>query len=421
MMHTEWDVAVIGGGASGLAAACAAGQQGAKTVILERGDRVGRKLLATGNGKCNLSNTAAGNPDCYFSENRDFIGRVLVHCSPDQVLRFFRSIGLLTRTDSEGRMYPYSEQASAVLDVLRSAAETRRVTELCNFDVQQVRKNNNMFVLRGKDGQTVSARAVIVACGGPAAPANGGTDAGAALLRALGHPVTSMRPSLTPLKTDEKLTRPLKGLRVKCSVTLMQGARPVGTETGELQFGEGQLSGICIFQLSRKAGVLLAQGAKDVYISVDLMPGFAPEETRSLLNTRRSMKTRTADAYFTGLFAKKIGFELMRGCVADPAKRTIGELTSKELAALAERCRDWRFPVTGTGTYAAAQVTAGGARLDCFDPKTMASLKMPGLFACGEVLDADGLCGGFNLQWAWSSGLLAGLGSAAYCGKGAKK
>jgi predicted Rossmann fold flavoprotein len=420
MTHSEWDVAVIGGGASGLAAACAAGQAGAKTVILERADRVGRKLLATGNGKCNLSNAAANDLRCYFSETPDAVRQVLTRCPPEKVLQFFRSLGLLTRTDSEGRIYPYSEQASAVLDVLRTAAEVRGVAEACNFDVQQIRRTNGRFLLQSKTGESITARSVIVACGGPAAPANGGTDSGLNLLRSMGHPVTTLHPSLTPLKTDEKLTRPLKGLRVKCSVTLMQGSRAVASEQGELQLGEGQLSGICIFQLSRTAGALLAKGARDLFISVDLLPGYTPEETRALLNTRRSLRSCTADQYFTGLFAKKIGFELMRGIVSDPTKRTVGDLTATEIAALAKRCRDWRFPVLATGTYANAQVTAGGARLDSFDG-AMQSKKVPGLFACGEVLDADGLCGGFNLQWAWSSGLLAGMSSAAYCGKGTKK
>ncbi|MBQ9082445.1 MAG: aminoacetone oxidase family FAD-binding enzyme, partial [Clostridia bacterium] len=214
MTHTEWDVAVIGGGASGLAAACAAGQAGAKTVILERGDRVGRKLLATGNGKCNLSNAVAHDLRCYFSQTPDNVRQVLTRCPPEKVLQFFRAIGLLTRTDSEGRIYPYSEQASAVLDVLRTAAESRGVSEQCNFDVQQVRRANGRFLLQSKSGETVTARSVIVACGGPAAPANGGTDAGLTLLRSMGHPVTVLHPSLTPLKTDDKLTRPLKGLRV---------------------------------------------------------------------------------------------------------------------------------------------------------------------------------------------------------------
>lgn len=417
-MRIQWDIAVVGGGASGLAAACIAARCGCRTVILERGQRVGRKLLATGNGKCNLSNVKATSPEgAYFSETPEQIAPVLSHCTPEQTLHFFRSLGLLTRTDNEGRIYPYSEQASAVLDVLRAAAQTHGAQELCEFEVSRIRPVEGGYLLQRADGTTLSARAVIVACGGPAAPANGGTDAGIGLLRSLGHASVPLRPSLTPLKTEERLTRPLKGLRVKCDVSLLQGEQIQARETGELQFGDGQLSGICIFQLSRKAGELLHK-KQPVSISVDLMPALAPGDFETILATRAPLPDALpAEAFFTGLFAKKIGYELMRPLVPELSHRTIGSLTDAERIALAKRCRDWRFPVTGTGNFAAAQVTAGGIRLDEFDPATMASRRAKGVFACGEVLDVDGLCGGFNLQWAWSSGLLAGLGAAARCGK----
>lgn len=417
-MQTEWEVAVIGGGASGLAAAVRAAQLGCRTVILERGARVGRKLLATGNGKCNLTNAQAVQTDGhYFGTHPEMIRQVLQNCPPNETNAFFQSIGLLTRTDDEGRVYPYSEQASAVLDVLRNAAQNSGVQEKCDFEVRSIQRKGNGFVLTAADGQTVTSRTVIAACGGPAAPSNGGTDLGFRLLQANGHRIIPARPSLVPLRTDERLTRPLKGLRVKCTVTLRSGKTAVQTEQGELQFGDGQLSGICIFQLSRCAGELL-RTQKEITVTVDLLPGVSPDDTVALLKQRAKVLAQLpAEMYFTGLFAKKIGYELMRPCVADLPHRTVATITDAEQQKLAERCHCWPFPVTETGTYAAAQVTAGGARLDEFDPHSMASQRTDGLFACGELLDADGCCGGFNLQWAWSSGLLAAHGAAAYCGK----
>lgn len=417
-MHTEWEVAVIGGGASGLAAAVRAAQLGCRTVILERGERVGRKLLATGNGKCNLTNAQAAQiTGHYFGTHPERVEQALAHCPPSETTAFFRAIGLLTRTDAEGRVYPYSEQASAVLDVLRNAAQNAGVREQCGFEVCAIERVRDGFVLHGANGMRTTARAVIAACGGPAAPSNGGTELGATLLRAMGHTIIPQRPSLTPLRTDERLTRPLKGLRVKCAVALQSNGKTVQREHGELQFGDGQLSGICVFQLSRKAGECL-QSAQKVTLSVDLLPELSEQETAALLEQRAAQLAQLpAEMYFTGLFAKKIGYELMRLCVKDLSHRTVGTLTAQERAQLAARCRAWAFPVTATGTYAAAQVTAGGARLDQFDMRTMASKCVTGLFACGELLDADGCCGGYNLQWAWSSGLLAARGAAAFCGK----
>lgn len=410
-MTNQWDVAVIGGGASGLAAACTAAAAGCRVGILERGARVGRKLLATGSGKCNLTYGGADAARCYFSETPDRAAAIRAACTPAETLAFFRSIGLLTRTDDAGRVYPYSEQASAVLDVLRTACRTRGAAERCEFDAAEIAPVRGGFRIRAADGAAVTARTVIVACGGPAAPANGGCDGGLRLMRALGHTIVPVRPALTPIRTDEAMVRPLKGLRVKCAVSLMRGKDVLRREVGELQFGDGQLSGVCIFQLSR-----LASDAPGGAVAVDLLPDWDGDLYAFLTARARMLRGSPAESAFLGLFHKKIGYELLRGVVPDIAHRTVGGISDAEWRALALRCRAWMFPVRGTGGFAAAQVTAGGVRLTELTAQ-LESVRVPGVFACGEVLDADGICGGYNLQWAWSTGLQAGRAAAARCGK----
>ena len=414
-MTNQWDVAVIGGGASGLAAACTAAAAGCRTVILERGARVGRKLLVTGNGKCNLTYDGAGAPDAYFSETPARAAEIRNRCTPAQTLQFFRSIGLLTRTDDSRRVYPYSEQASAVLDVLRAACQAHGAAERCEFDVVRVEPQDGGFWIVGADGAWVTARAVIAACGGSAAPANGGTDSGFRLMRALGHTVVAPHPALVPLRTDGALVRPLKGLRVKCAVTLLHGAQRLRREVGELQFGEGQLSGVCIFQLSRQVPTH-PNPADPWSVAVDLCPDEPGDLARFLTERARILADCPAESAFLGVFHKKIGYELLRGVVPDIAHRTVGSIPAAAWRVLAQRCRAWTFPVYGTGGYAAAQVTAGGVRLTELT-LDLASQRVPGLFLCGELLDADGICGGYNLQWAWSTGLQAGRGAAAVCGR----
>ena len=412
-MTDQWAVAVIGGGAAGLAAACSAAAAGCRTVILERGARVGRKLLVTGNGRCNLT-FCGTETDCYFSETPERAAAIRGRCTPADVLGFFRSIGLLTRTDGAGRVYPYSEQASSVADVLRVACKRNGAVEQCGFDVEEIVPVRGGFRIRAADGTVAAARTVIVACGGPAAPANGGTDSGLRLMRALGHEIVPVRPALTVLRTDEARVRPLKGLRVKCAVTLLHGGSPLRHEVGELQFGDGQLSGVCIFQLSRLAAQASADPAKWA-VAVDLLPDQDGDTAAFLAARAQTLRGCPAESAFLGLFHKRIGLELLRG-IPNIAHRTVGDFSAAEWRMLAQRCRAWTFPVYGTGGFAAAQVTAGGVRLTELTEK-LESIRVPGLFACGEVLDADGICGGYNLQWAWSTGLQAGRNAAVRCGK----
>ncbi|MDD6174535.1 MAG: aminoacetone oxidase family FAD-binding enzyme [Firmicutes bacterium] len=416
-MHLKeepFGVAVIGGGASGLAAAVSAARQNPRggVVLLEKQDRVGKKLLATGNGRCNLSNRFAQQERCYFGDSA-FARRVLQSVSPAETLDFFRSLGLETFEEEEGRVYPCGEQASAVLDLLRAGAAGCGVTEETEFPVESAEVRGGLFLVHGA-AKTISARRLVVACGGAAAPSLGGTMSGYELLGAFGHRRTRIFAALCPIRTEEALVRPLKGVRCKAKVTLLADGEPVASERGEVQFAQGALSGICVFQLSRFAGEFFTAGTvcgkrrRSLSLSLALLERTEREVSALLQNRRRLLRSLPAEQFLTGLFHKKIGFELLRTVVQKPSGKTVGELSDGELAALGRLICDWRFPVTGASGFAQAQVTAGGVETGGFSPLTMESVYVPGLFACGEVLNVDGLCGGYNLQWAWSSGILAG-------------
>ncbi|MGI6260640.1 MAG: NAD(P)/FAD-dependent oxidoreductase [Acutalibacteraceae bacterium] len=414
LKEEPFGVAVVGGGASGLAAAICAAQQNPRggVVLLEKQDRVGKKLLATGNGRCNLSNRFAQKESCYFGD-RTFAKRVLETVSPAETLQFFYSLGLETFEEEEGRFYPCGEQASAVLDLLRAGAAGRGVTEKTGFPVESAEMHGGIFLLHSA-AKTVSAHKLVIACGGAAAPSLGGGMGGYQLLNAFGHRRTRIFAALCSVRTEEALVRALKGVRCKAKVTLLADGQPVTAEQGEVQFTQGALSGICVFQLSRFAGEFFTAGTvcgkkrKALSLSLSLLNRPEQEVTAMLLDRRRLLQNLPTEQFLTGLFHKKIGFELLRTVVEKPSGKAVRELGDRELAALGRLICDWRFPVTGASGFAQAQVTAGGVETDGFSPLTMESTRVPGLFACGEVLNVDGLCGGYNLQWAWSSGILAG-------------
>lgn len=385
-------VVVIGGGASGLVAAIAAARRGAGVVVLEKGARVGRKILATGNGRCNLSNLAV-TPSAFNCP--DFVEPVLAAVSSAAVDAFFDGLGLLTYADDEGRVYPVTNAANSVLDVLRLECTRFGVEERCEFDVARVSPacDASGFDIIASGDERLRADAVVIATGG-----------GHSLLADLGHTSVTCVPVLGPLKTERELIRGLSGVRVRCSATLLVDDAPVATERGELLFRDYGVSGIMVFDLSRffEPGCVL---------SIDLFPDVAPDELRRMLSERcAALSWRTAETFFEGMLHDRVAQAVLRAARVAPAT-PVPELPCERLAALLE---DFRLNVTGRGDAAQAQVTRGGASVTEFDPRTQQSHLVAGIFAAGEVLDVDGRCGGFNLHWAWASGILAGESAGGY-------
>lgn len=397
-------ILIIGGGASGMMAALTAAEQpGNAVTLLERQSRVGRKLLATGNGRCNLTNLDLAATH-YHGARPDFAVPALSRFGLDDTLRFFRSLGLLTVADDTGRVYPLSDQANSVLDVLRFALETRGVSVVCSCDVIEVKKKARGYEAISATGERYFGDRLIVAAGGCAGKKLGGTKSGYRLLGMLGHSCTPLSPSLTQIKTDQTHVRALKGVRADALVQLRQNGRLIAHEAGEVQFTDFGLSGPVAFSLSREAGLL--DGAE---LTLDFLRAYGCADVDALLqNKRAAMGALPAAELLSGMLHARLGGVIMRRALGS-LQRPAGALTDAELTQVRQQLRCFTLPVTGVMGMENAQVTAGGIVTDEFDPQTLESRLAPGVFATGEVLDIDGDCGGYNLQWAWSSGRLAGM------------
>lgn len=385
-----------------MAALTAAENKNNRVILLERQQRVGRKLLSTGNGRCNLTNTGAC-AENYHGEHPDFALTAMGAFPPEAVLDFFSQLGLLTVTEYGGRVYPLSNSANSVVDVLRFALDARGVETYTSCPVRELKKKGAGFEMLCDD-KSFDADCVIVACGGAAGAKLGGVCDGYELLKPLGHKRTGLYPALVQILTDPTYPRALKGVRAVCRVSLRSGETELKAAAGELQFTENGVSGPAAFDISRAAST---QG-KGICLHIDLLSEYSPAQTLALLKSRReSLPELCAAELFTGALHNRLGRMIIRYAGIDAQKR-LAELGDTELCRAAESVKDFVLEVRGTEGMEQAQVTAGGIKTTGFDPQTLESWFVPGLFVCGELLDIDGDCGGYNLQWAWASGRLAG-------------
>lgn len=402
-----YDIAIIGGGAAGLMAAVSAKMTDAArtVVILERLDKVGKKLLATGNGRCNLTHDPI-REDCYhggISLFREVYGRF----PAEETRRFFERLGVWTFADEAGRVYPVSCQASAVLDALRFRAEALGAEGKPSFPVTEIRKEKGRFCIISPD-ETVSAARVIVCAGGKASPSLGSDGSGYALLRRFGHTDTPLAPAIVQIKTDTSPIRALKGIKVNAEAAVLLNGKPLRREKGEVLFTEYGLSGPPILQLSRIASTEKGPLA----VRLNFLPELAQDELyRRLCIRKKELFYLTLENFLSGILQKRLGQTLLKYAGVLPLGRSAGTLTDQELRTLARAIQCFSLEVRGTLSFSGAQVTAGGIRCGEFTG-LLESKKQPGLFAAGEILDIDGDCGGYNLQWAWSSGFTAGKAAA---------
>ena len=399
------DIAIIGGGASGLAAALAARESLDNAVtVFERQNRVGRKLLATGNGRCNLTNLNAC-PDNYHGGEPAFSGPALYRFGPEQTLAWFKDLGLVTRAEPSGRVYPLSDTAGSVVDVLRLALEARGGCLQCALPIARAEKAGGRFLLTGPLGERFTADRLIVACGGAAGARVGGVRSGYEILRSFGHGCTALRPSLVQLKTGGAWTRAMKGVRTQAHVTLEREGAVLASASGEVQFTDYGLTGPAIYDISRAA----AEQAEGAWVYLRLLPELDKVDIIEYMkNKRNNFSDYKAENLLSGVLHNSISRTVLRRAQI-PLEARLWALSDAALDQIAGGLERFGLPLTGTLGFEDAQVTAGGVDTSGFDPETMASRLVPGLYACGEVLDVDGDCGGYNLQWAWSSGRLAGL------------
>lgn len=394
-------VLVIGGGAAGMMAALTAAENGHQVTLLERQARVGRKLMATGNGRCNLTNHHVS--PTHYHGGEGFCDHALAAFDVGSTLQYFAGLGLLTVVEDSGRVYPFSNMAGSVLDVLRFALENHGIDLHTACPVTGIRKKGDSFLVRTESGGEFTAGRVILAAGGAAGGKVGGVMDGYQLAKSLGHHRTALYPSLVQIKTEPTYPRALKGVKAECGITLRRDGETVAQNRGEVLFTEYGVSGPAIFDLSRAA----ATAGGTLCCVLDFFPDWEPREALDWLRQRRtSAGDREAGTLLTGALHSRLG-QMVCKAAGFTNQRAAG-LDDAELQRIAAQAKGFALPVTGVCGFDQAQVTAGGLRCDEFDPRTMESRLTPGFYACGEVLDIDGDCGGYNLQWAWSSGRLAG-------------
>ena len=397
-------VLIIGGGASGMMAALSALENPENTVtLLERQNRVGKKLLATGNGRCNLTNRDIRLTH-YHGTQPDFARIALESFYVGRTLAFFERLGLLTVTEDSGKVYPLSDQASSVLDVLRFSMQARGVSLVTSCDVVEVRHKARGYEAISATGETYFGDKLIIACGGAAGKKLGGSRSGYHLLSQLGHTCTELLPSLTQIKTDTAYVKALKGVRADAHVRLRKNGQTVQESFGEVQFTDFGLSGPEAFSLSRAA----ATGGEGQELALDFFREYGEGVLLDMLQEKRmNLPELAAEELFAGMLPSRLGKMIVKRAGLKYQTK-LSELTDEQLLSCVKISKWFCLEVTGVTGFESAQVTAGGASTKEFDARTLESRLNPGLFVCGEVLDIDGDCGGYNLQWAWSSGYLAG-------------
>ncbi len=401
-------IGIVGGGAAGMMAAITAARCGAQVTLFERGERVGKKILATGNGKCNLGNTDM-DENAYYGSSPEWIRSCLECFTTEDAVTFFNGIGLLVKNKG-GYLYPASEQAAVVLDVLRnelSAVGVEVITE-CKINAIEVSEEASFMLSDGKRKYYFDK--VILSCGGKAAPKTGSDGSGYKLAAKLKHPMIPCVPALVQLKCREDYLKAVAGVRCEGVVKVFDQGNCIAVERGEIQLTEYGVSGIPVFQLSRKVNYLL-RNQTEVTVELDLLPDFEEENYARLQATRALLQNgRTVEEFFTGLLHKKIMLLFVKMAGLKP-KEAIETADKSGIMAVYELCRSWRLHINGSNSYDSAQVCAGGVDTAQVTSR-MESKLIPGLFFAGELLDVDGRCGGYNLHWAWCSGYIAGREAA---------
>ncbi len=401
------NVIVIGAGPAGMTAAIRAAQSGAHVLLLEHMDRVGKKILSTGNGKCNITNDYM-EASCFHSSQPDFCLKALSRFGKKAALAFMEEIGILPMA-KRGYYYPASEQASAVLDALRKSCDAAGVETRTGVQIQKIEKKKRFVVTA--EGAVFEADAVVLAAGSKAAPKTGSDGSGYELASMMGHRIIRPLPALVQLKSSQSVFKPLAGLRMDVKLELLCDEQRVAEEAGELQCVDYGISGIPVFQLSGRAIRLLEEGHK-MTMAIDFFPSLTKQELfDTLMKRREKLAYLDCEDFLTGIFPKAAaGLFLRTVHISLRAKcQTVREEDWRRFCKTVKR---FVVPITGYNSFDRAQTCSGGVDPAQVYPQTMESKKVAGLFFAGEILDVDGICGGYNLQWAWTSGALAGAAAA---------
>ena len=400
----SYNLAVIGGCSAGLVAAINAKRiyPELKVAVIEKLPRVGKKLLATGNGKCNITNLYAVD---HGYVNKEFADFAINSYPPEKITDFFASLGLLTYSDSCGRVYPESNVAASVVDALRFEIERLKIDVLCDTAVTEIKKSGKGFCINGN----IICEKLIVAAGGKSSAPQGSDGSGFLLAEKLGHTLTETVPALVPLTAKVEITKSLKGVRVRNVELTLEGEKTIAKTQGEILFTEYGLSGIAAMELAAPAQKYINSVKRNPFTMIDFLPEMAYNDLFDYLKNLNKIKGFCKiENLLTGILPKAVGIAICKACSLYNADKTISELADRELRSIAEKTKNFPLEITGTRGFLNAQVTSGGIKTEEINGKTMESKICKNLYFAGEIIDVDGGCGGFNLQWAWASGMLAG-------------
>lgn len=402
------DVIIIGGGAAGIFCALSVienSKEAVNVTILERLERIGKKILATGNGKCNFTNKNLV-PKKY--NNPKFVTPTLSTYGYKEIIKYFESIGLLSKEISEGRMYPYTESATTVLEVLRMHLDRLGVNIKTSYEVNKIVQRNGKYLVYNKNQKNyfLECDYLVFACGGASAPTLGSNGSGYSLIKPFKIKVTDIYPGLVGIKSEITTLKALNGLRFKCNVSVIEKRtkKCVWTQYGEVQFKGDGISGIVVME----ASTFIARHQGNYILNLDLMPEASLDDTVRILNKRKDLFERSeVTMLLTGMLPKMLGNVIIKKASID-VNSYIKDLTKTNINKLAGLIKAFPLEVKGDYGFDRSQVTVGGVALIEVNSETLEIKKMNNAYICGEMLDVDGECGGYNLQWAFASGYLVG-------------
>ena len=410
-MDAKKHVITVGGGAAGMMAAIAASRHGSRVTILEKNPRVGKKILATGNGRCNYSNI---NTDVshYYGGNPGFAQSALSSFSVQDTLNFFEELGIQPKVEERGKVFPASGQASSFLDVFLYEMKNAGINVICDAEIKEITKKNSRFYIELENGELFSGDSVIISTGGKAMPSSGSDGDGYNFAKAFGHTVTNTFPSLVQLMLEGDFFKRIDGVKIVGTAEIIVDNRSMAMDNGDILFANYGISGPPVLQISRTAAAYISEGRK-VYAKINIMDSISYDELKELLYKRfSSAPEKSVEFSFVGLINKRLIPVILEQAGVRNIRGPVADLSVSEKGSIVRILNDWRFKIKGTKGWSSAQVTAGGVSTDEINPDTMESRITKGLFFAGEVMDIDGKSGGYNLQWAWSSGYIAGKNAA---------
>lgn len=410
-MSDRKKVVVVGGGASGIMAAITARREGASVTILEKNPRIGKKILVTGNGRCNFTNINA-DLKCYYGNNPKFAESALSQFPISRTIKFFEELGIAHKVENSGKVFPMSDQASSFLDVFLYELDELGIEVVCDANVRKIVPGKDNFRLQLDNGETYTAHRVILAAGGKAMPSSGSDGNGFELAKSLGHRITDVFPALVQIMLDGDFYKRIDGVKFVGTAEIIHNNKSIIKDCGDILFTNYGVSGPPILQISRKAGEFLLKG-QEAFVKISIIDTMTKDEVLELIDKRfRTAPEKSVEFSLVGLINKRLIPVILTEAGIRDLKLPVRDLSLKEKESIAEILTDWRIKIRGTKGWTSAQVTAGGVDTRDINPSTMESKIVKGLYFSGEIMDIDGQCGGFNLQWAWSSGFVAGKNAA---------